>query len=166
MTVSHCGSVSALSLGLPASTAIPEQKGPLPKALFVAKAPVSAKLKQRLVNDIASITMLALARPANTGLEAGTRVPEVLVIGLRLTPKATDVPVEVIDLIAGQRKSGIVFVCVRETPFEGSTREECAFAVRRALPGRAGHTPVHQVYASAWRPAGEAQLEGSTCESD
>ena len=166
MTVSHCGSVSALSLGLPASTAIPEQKGPLPKALFVAKAPVSAKLKQRLVNDIASITMLALARPANTGLEAGTRVPEVLVIGLRLTPKATDVPVEVIDLIAGQRKSGIVFVCVRETPFEGSTREECAFAVRRALPGRAGHTPVHQVYASAWRPAGEAQLELSGASID
>lgn len=44
----HCGSVSALSLGLPVSTAIPEAKGTLPKALFVGKAPISGKLKQRL----------------------------------------------------------------------------------------------------------------------
>ena len=155
----HCGSVSAISLGLPVSTAIPEAKGTLPKALFVGKAPISGKLKQRLVNEIESITMLALARSANTGLADGKLIPEVLVIGLKLTAKATDIPNEVIDLIAGQRKSGIVFVCVRDVPFEGSTREECAFAVRRAIPGRAGHTPIYQVYAGDWQPAGEAQLE-------
>ena len=145
----HCGSVSAISLGLPVSTAIPEAKGTLPKALFVGKAPISGKLKQRLVNEIESITMLALARSANTGLADGKLIPN-----------------EVIDLIAGQRKSGIVFVCVRDVPFEGSTREECAFAVRRAIPGRAGHTPIYQVYAGDWQPAGEAQLElaGSTID--
>ena len=163
----HCGSVSAISLGLPVSTAIPEAKGTLPKALFVGKAPISGKLKQRLVNEIESITMLALARSANTGLADGKLIPEVLVIGLKLTAKATGIPNEVIDLIAGQRKSGIVFVCVRDVPFEGSTREECAFAVRRAIPGRAGHTPIYQVYAGDWQPAGEAQLElaGSTIDS-
>ena len=53
----HCGSVSAISLGLPVSTAIPEAKGTLPKALFVGKAPISGKLKQRLVNENESITM-------------------------------------------------------------------------------------------------------------
>lgn len=152
----HCGSVSAISLGLPVSTAIPEAKGTLPKALFVGKAPISGKLKQRLVNEIESITMLALARSANTGLADGKLIPEVLVIGLKLTAKATGIPNEVIDLIAGQRKSGIVFVCVRDVPFEGSTREECAFAVRRAIPGRAGHTPIYQVYAGDWQPAGGA----------
>ena len=162
----HCGSVSAISLGLPVSTAIPEAKGTLPKALFVGKAPISGKLKQRLVNEIESITMLALARSANTGLADGKLIPEVLVIGLKLTAKATGIPNEVIDLIAGQRKSGIVFVCVRDVPFEGSTREECAFAVRRAIPGRAGHTPIYQVYAGDWQPAGEAPLElaGSTID--
>ncbi len=162
----YCGSVSAISLGLPVSTAIPEAKGTLPKALFVGKAPISGKLKQRLVNEIESITMLALARSANTGLADGKLIPEVLVIGLKLTAKATGIPNEVIDLIAGQRKSGIVFVCVRDVPFEGSTREECAFAVRRAIPGRAGHTPIYQVYAGDWQPAGEAQLElaGSTID--
>ena len=162
----HCGSVSAISLGLPVSTAIPEAKGTLPKALFVGKAPISGKLKQRLVNEIESITMLALARSADTGLADGKLISEVLVIGLKLTAKATGIPNEVIDLIAGQRKSGIVFVCVRDVPFEGSTREECAFAVRRAIPGRAGHTPIYQVYAGDWQPAGEAQLElaGSTID--
>lgn len=150
----HCGSVSAISLGLPVSTAIPEAKGTLPKALFVGKAPISGKLKQRLVNEIESITMLALARSADTGLADGKLISEVLVIGLKLTAKATGIPNEVIDLIAGQRKSGIVFVCVRDVPFEGSTREECAFAVRRAIPGRAGHTPIYQVYAGDWQPAG------------
>ena len=33
LTVAHCGEVSALTLGLPASAAIPEQKGTLPKGL-------------------------------------------------------------------------------------------------------------------------------------
>ena len=133
LTVAHCGEVSALTLGLPASAAIPEQKGTLPKGLFVAKAPVSSKLKQRLVNDIASITMLALLRPANTAMGAGSgKMPEVLVIGLRVNTPG--IPVEVIDLIAGQRKSGIVFVCVHEGEFEGVVREECALAVRRNVP--------------------------------
>ncbi len=86
---SHCGSVSAISLGLPVSTAIPEAKGILPKALFVGKAPISGKLKQRFVNEIESITMLALARSANTGLADGKLIPEVLIIGLKLTAKAT-----------------------------------------------------------------------------
>ena len=41
--------------------------------------------------------------------------------------------------------------------------------VRRAaapIPGRAGHTPIYQVYAGDWQPAGEAQLElaGSTID--
>ena len=58
-----------------------------------------------------------------------------------------------------QRKSGIVFVCVRDADFEGTKRQECAFAVRRALPGRAGHTPTFKVFVSDWKPAGEAMLD-------
>ena len=84
MTIASCGSVSATTLGLPNSTAIPAEKARLPKGLFVAKIPVSAKTKQRLANDIESITMLSLLQARNIGLAAGTRVPEILVIGLRL----------------------------------------------------------------------------------
>ncbi|MCH9276237.1 DUF4391 domain-containing protein [Bifidobacterium amazonense] len=159
MTVAHCGTVSALTLGLPASTAIPEAKGNLPKAMFVGRAAMSAKLGKQLKNDITGITMLAITRPTNTTLAAGAKIPEILVIGLHLAPKVTTVPTEAIELIAAQRKSGIVFAVVRDMPFEGTTREECTLAVRRALPGRAGHTPVHQVFAGEWRPAGEAILD-------
>ena len=122
MTIASCGSVSATTLGLPNSTAIPAEKARLPKGLFVAKIPVSAKTKQRLANDIESITMLSLLQARNIGLAAGTRVPEILVIGLR---------------------------------------QECAFAVRRALPARAGHTTTSKVFASDWQPAGEATLNAT-----
>lgn len=160
LLTAHCGTISALTLGLPSRTAIPEAKGALPKGLFVAKAPVSAKLKQRLVNDVESITMLALLRPANTGCTQGGRMPEILVIGLKLTDKNTpvDVPTEVIDLIAGQRASGIVFACVRNALFEGTVREECALAVRRNVPVKPGRPPVTKVHAGEWHSASETAL--------
>ena len=60
-----------------------------------------------------------------------------------------------------QRKSGMLFVCVRDADFEGTTRRECAFAVRRALPARAGHTTTSKVFASDWQPAGEATLNAT-----
>ncbi|QOL31176.1 DUF4391 domain-containing protein [Bifidobacterium eulemuris] len=164
MTAAACGTVSALTLGLPASTAIPAAKGTLPKQMFMAKAPVSAKLKQRYANEVESITMLSLMRAANTGLADGKRFREILVIGLRVS--GTDVPVEVVDHIASQRASGIVFAVVREVEREGARHEECALAVRRNVPVRPGHTPVTKVYAGDWKPAGEAQLElaGSTLD--
>ena len=159
MTIASCGSVSAITLGLPNSTAIPAEKSKLPKGLFVAKIPVSAKTKQRLANDIESITMLSLLQARNTKLAAGTRVPEILVIGLRLHEPNAAVPTDIVELIAMQRKSGMLFVCVRDADFEGTTRQECAFAVRRALPARAGHTTTSKVFISEWKPAGEATLD-------
>ena len=161
MTIASCGSVSATTLGLPNSTAIPAEKARLPKGLFVAKIPVSAKTKQRLANDIESITMLSLLQARNIGLAAGTRVPEILVIGLRLHEPNAAVPTDIVELIAMQRKSGMLFVCVRDADFEGTTRQECAFAVRRALPARAGHTTTSKVFASDWQPAGEATLNAT-----
>ena len=157
MTIASCGSVSALTLGLPNSSAVPAEKATLPKGLFMARIPVSAKTKQRLANDIETITMLSLLRPSNTRLAVGTRIPEVLAIGLRLHAKNAAIPTDIVELIAMQRKSGIVFVCVRDADFEGTKRQECAFAVRRALPGRAGHTPTFKVFVSDWKPAGDVQ---------
>lgn len=129
MTIASCGSVSALTLGLPNSSAVPAEKATLPKGLFVARIPVSAKTKQRLANDIETITMLSLLRPSNTRLAVRTRIPEVLAIGLRLHAKNAAIPTDIVELIAMQRKSGIVFVCVRDADFEGTKRQECAFAV-------------------------------------
>lgn len=143
----HCGPISTISLRLPVSAAVPEVKGTLSKALFVGKTPISGKLKQRLVNEIGSITILALARSTSTELTDGKLIPEVLVIGLKPTAKATGIPNEVIGLIAGQRKSGVVFMRVCDVPFEDSTREEYVFTMRCAILGRIGYTPIYQVYA-------------------
>ena len=164
MTVATCGTVSALTLGLPASTAIPAAKGTLPKQMFMTKAPVSTKLKQRYTNDVASISMLSLMRAANTGIADGARIHEMLVMGLRIT--GMEAPVEVIDHIASQRSSGIVFAVVREVEREGTRHEECAFAVRRNVPVKPGHVPVTKVYVGDWHPVGEAMLElaGSTLD--
>ena len=159
MTIASCGSVSALTLGLPNSSAVPAEKATLPKGLFVARIPVSAKTKQRLANDIETITMLSLLRPSNTRLAVGTRIPEVLAIGLRLHAKNAAIPTDIVELIAMQRKSGMLFACVRDAEIDGTVQKECAFAVRRALPGRAGHTPTFKVFASAWVPADEALLD-------
>lgn len=161
MTMAACGSVTAETLGFEASQAIPAAKGTLPKGLFAAKPtdPLSAKTKQHLVHSIASITMLALLRPANTGLEASARMPEILVLGLRLADGVQETPDDVIELIASQRASGILFAVVRTAEHEGTTREECQFAVRRAIPVRAGHTPTFRVFHSAWEPAGEMFLD-------
>lgn len=167
-TAASCGSVTAPGLGLPLGVTVPAAKGDLPKQMFLGRAQASAKLRQRFANDIESITMMAILRPANTGVPQG-RAGEILVLGLRLAP-GRDVPVEVIDHIASQRKGGIVFVCVRDAaPQKGDGTaggEQCALAVRRNVPVRAGHMPVTKVYAGAWKPAARARLvvSGSTMD--
>ncbi|MCI2186683.1 DUF4391 domain-containing protein [Bifidobacterium tibiigranuli] len=182
MTVALCGSVSALSLGLPASCAIPEAKGTLPKQMFTARTPVSAKLKQRFANNVEDITMLALLRPNTIGLAAapeGRGPAEVMVIGIQ--HRGASAPVEVIEHIAGMRRSGIVFICVsdevpaeaqelqsQESQSDGNGNHEsqstaprsefCAFAVQRAMPGKAGRPRTNRVFVSDYQPSSKAKL--------
>lgn len=155
--IASCGSVTALTLGLPNATAIPAEKANLPKGLFAAKVPISAKTKQRLVNDIEAITMIALLRTSNTSLAQGSRIPEILVIGLRLHGRNATIPSEIVELIAAQRKSAS-YSSACTTPISRVDAAGMRIAIRRALPGRAGHTPTFNVFSSAWAPAGEAML--------
>ncbi|RBP99784.1 DUF4391 domain-containing protein [Bifidobacterium xylocopae] len=159
MSAQGCGSVSAISLGLPPATAVPEGRGELPRQIFYAKRPVSARLRQRFANDLAAVDMLALLRPANTGLAEGQATKEILVMGLKLT--CQDPPLEIVDHIAAMRSSGIIFVCVRPAlDKEGGPTggEECALAVRRPLPAKPGHERIYRDFASPWRPAGKTRL--------
>ena len=179
MPAATCGSVSALTLGLPVSCAVPAEKGALPKAAFAGKPPISAKLKSSLINDVASISMLAILRPANTGAAEGVRNREILVLGLRLAKPNAAIPIEVIDHIAAQRSGGILFVCVRDgsavdsptgsagpvdagNAGDGTAQtltEQCAIAVRRLIPGKAGHTVQHAVYSGDWTDPNDVLLE-------
>lgn len=172
MTVAQCGTVSALTLGLPATCAIPEAKGTLPKQMFYVKPPVSARLKQRFVGDVESITMLALLRPNTVNVAAGRKTREILVIGIEQNCK--NAPVEVMEHIAKLRSaSNILFVCVRDANLDdsndepsdsapgGTGRFQCALALQRILPVRAGHQgeAQTQTYVSAWQDGTKAKLE-------
>ncbi|MBB2955281.1 hypothetical protein FHX77_000684 [Bifidobacterium commune] len=172
MTVAHCETVSATSLGLPDSCAIPEAKSVLPKQMFYLKPPVSSRLKQHFVTDIDSITMLALLRPGTLNAAAGTKVKEVLVMGLRQT--GADAPVEVMEHIAKLRSSSnILFVCVRDATLADSeddadsdtlgnqsSKWQACSAFQRKLPVRPGHQDEAQMqtYKSDWYDAASMRL--------
>lgn len=165
-----CGSVSAPALGLPDACAIPEAKGTLPKGMFAGKGPISNTLRQHFVRDVASIHFLALLRPANTGLADGARIHEIMMLGLRMNGADAAVPTDVIEHIAAQRpNSGVLFVVVREGHTGesaadggetlGKVSEQCALAVRRRVPGRAGHVAQFAVHASEWQDPRDILLE-------
>lgn len=152
MEVATCASISALTLGLPAQTAMASGKGVLPNQMFYAKAHVSLGLKQRFTHDIAQIVVLAVLNAANTHISAEGKLHEILVIGVQLNTLA--VPTDALEHIATLRPSGVLFVCVRQK--DGI--EECALALRRALPGRAGHEQHSTVFVSQWRLARDTVL--------
>ncbi|OZG50246.1 DUF4391 domain-containing protein [Bombiscardovia coagulans] len=153
MTPVSCGTCTVHTLGLPVTTAIPAEKGTLPKQMFYAKRSISTKLKQRFTRDLDSAVMLALLRSANTGIADGERVKEILIIGLELT--CQEVPSEVVDYIAQMRSSGIIFVCHRKADEEG---KEYALATRRALPVKPGYLPQFRVYIGPWRTLEQTKL--------
>ena len=134
----------------------------MPKGLFVAKIPVSAKTKQRLANDIETITMLSLLQSRNIGLAAGTRVPEILVIGLRLhgpNARRSDGHRR-IDCDAAQVGHAVRLRTRRRF------RRYDASGMRVRRPSRAAGTSratrtTSKVFASEWQPAGEATLDVS-----
>lgn len=179
MTEARCGNVSAMTLGLPMSCAIPEEKGILPKRLFAGKDPLSNTLKQHFVRDIASIHLLALLKPANTGLAEGTRIHEIMVLGLKMTAANATVPADVIGHIAAQRPTaGVLFAVTRQGhPTDGTGTqahatsnatpvEQCALAVHRRLPGKPGHFVQFAVHVGAWQDPADLLLEltGSTLD--
>ena len=145
-----CGSLNALTLGLPTRAAVPDAKGALPKQMFIGRGAVSAKTKQRFATDIESIGMLAILRPATTGLAESRRFPEILVLGLHV-PSGAAVPVEVIDHIAAQRQGGIVFVCVRGRRNRGADRVRRRTVRVRGPAERAGQTGAYADHQGACR---------------
>lgn len=155
MIPASCGHCTALTLGLPAQTVIPAEKGKLPKQLFQGKRSVSIKLKQRFAQDLDSVTVLGLLRSSNTGIADGGRVKEILIIGLVLN--CDEVPAELVDYIAQMRGSGIIFVCHRKSC---TSDEETgySFAVRRAVPTKPGYLPQFRVHVGPWKSLNETKL--------
>lgn len=152
MTIAQYEGISAITLGLPESTAIPEAKSTLPIQLFTTKPPVSSRLKQHFTNRVDAIKMLSLLRPETTGLADGTRYHEILIMAIGL--KTKEVPVDVLEHIALLRSSGIIFVCIHSSGGETTV----TLALRRPLPNRPGHRQEYQMHLSDTKPADQTRL--------
>lgn len=154
MPIATCGTVSAQSLDWPPRCAVSQERSMLPKGLFARNVQLTDSTRKTLVNTVESIRLLAIASPKNTTLGAGTRIPEVLVMALPLAQANAEVPIAVVDLIASQRSSGIVFVCIRQT----ENGEMGSLAVRRRMPSKPGHPPVFETFTTDWMPAGDITI--------
>lgn len=71
-------------LGLPSVTAVPANKGRLPKEAFYQGLEITARLKRQFIDDIESLTMLAVIRSKETGIPEGRHVREISVIEVKL----------------------------------------------------------------------------------
>lgn len=115
-SIESCGPVTALTLGLPSTTAVTHPRGRLSKERFYTNTSVGKRLRQHFIEDIDSITMLAVIREQETGIPAGPLTNEINVIGLEQSTGHP--PLEVMEHIARTRdelthhKSRILFVCV------------------------------------------------------
>ena len=77
-------SLTATMLGLPSITAVPANKGRLPKEAFYQGLEITVRLKRQFIDDIESLTMLALIRSKETGIPDGKHVREISVIEVKL----------------------------------------------------------------------------------
>lgn len=153
MTIACYESVSANSLGLPTTTAVPEAKAHLPIKAFTTKPPASSRLKQHFTTKVDAITMLSLLRPSTIGLTDGVRCHEILIMAIGL--KSEEIPLDVLEHIAALRSSGIIFVCI----FPQQEKTVCTLAVRRALQIRPGHVPEYRMHLGQPRNTAETNLE-------
>lgn len=81
-SVEACGSVTALTLGLPSTTSVPGGKGRLPKEGFYHNMQVNARLKRRFIDETESFVMLAQIDARSTGIPAGETVTKIYVLGI------------------------------------------------------------------------------------
>ncbi|RSX55592.1 hypothetical protein D2E26_0155 [Bifidobacterium dolichotidis] len=161
--LSACGSLTAVDLGLPHSVAVPAAKGRLPKAMFAGHDPaaLSNTVRQQLTQQVESIHLLGIISAKSVHAEPSAHVPEVLVLRLQLAQDTQHFPDAVIELIATQRKGGILFVCTREVtepqPHAPEPGTYVAYAVRRGFSARAGHMQTFERFHSPWKPVSEPQ---------
>lgn len=125
--IAACGGTTAISLGLPSTTAVPAERSRLSKDSFYRHTKVNAQLRIHFVEDIKGIHMLAIIRENETGIQTGLVTEEIDVVGLDCATAKE--PTEVMTHIAhtreelSRRACRVLFVC--------SHGETCTLAVYR-----------------------------------
>ncbi len=88
---------------------------PVPKTAFYRNLEVNAKVKQRLVDDVASITWTAKIAPSTLNVADGKTVHEIAVFRMEL--KSKEVPTEVLTFIDRQMPRHTMFLLQHEEEF-------------------------------------------------
>lgn len=88
---------------------------PVPKAAFYRNLDINAKLKQRFVEDVASITWTAKIAPSTLNVADGKTVHEIAVFRMEL--KGKEVPAEVLTFIDRLMPRHTVFLLQYEDDF-------------------------------------------------
>lgn len=88
---------------------------PVPKTAFYRNLEVNAKVKQRFVDDVASITWTAKIAPSTLNVADGKTVHEIAVFRMELKNK--EVPTEVLTFIDRQMPRHTLFLLQHEDDF-------------------------------------------------
>ena len=88
---------------------------PVPKTAFYRNLEVNAKIKQRFVDDVASVTWTAKIAPSTLNVADGKTVHEIAVFRMEL--KSKEVPTEVLTFIDRQMPRHTVFLLQHEDDF-------------------------------------------------
>ena len=88
---------------------------PIPKTAFYRNLEVNAKVKQRFVDDVASITWTAKIAPSTLNVTDGKTVHEIAVFRMEL--KRKEVPTDVLNAIDRQMPRHTVFLLQHEEDF-------------------------------------------------
>lgn len=88
---------------------------PVPKTAFYRNLEVNSKVKQRFVDDVASVTWTAKIAPSTLNVADGKTVHEIAVFRMEL--KSKEVPTEVLTFIDRQMPRHTVFLLQHEEDF-------------------------------------------------
>ncbi len=121
-------------LGLPSTTEVDKR---IPKEAFYRNLKMSADLRASFTNDIDRIVVRNSLKSATTGIPAGTRVPEIMVLEVSL--KRRRVPSDALCAIAAQNPHKLLFACTHAG--------ECALAVL-----------LGSLIVGEWQPLAEASI--------
>ena len=88
---------------------------PVPKTAFYRNLEVNAKIKQRFVEDVASVTWTAKIAPSTLNVADGKTVHEIAVFRMEL--KSKEVPTDVLTFIDRQMPRHTVFLLQYEEEF-------------------------------------------------
>ena len=124
---------------------------PVPKTAFYRNLEVNAKVRQRFVDDVASVTWTAKIAPSTLNVSDGKTVHEIAVFRMEL--KCKEVPTEVLTFIDRQMPRHTVFLLQHEENF-------CLFVnYKEWHDATNAQFDIVKTFQTEWRMANDLSLE-------